>query len=387
MLNKVKNISQTGAEEGTIARKPLRVFVHLAHGYDSESWAKSYDNGELIGINERRPYGFHRADKEACQVTYSVDVAENSWQKLTRLVFRAAFGFDMVHAWRNRSRMRQADVIWTYTESQHLGAAACFLMANKDNKPKLIASSIWLFDRWANLTVFHRWLFKRLMNRADILTVHSPENLRVARSLMPHKRSELVRFGIRADDMREPKEKEIKDRPIRIAALGNDRHRDWETLIEAVRSLKCCEVRIVSQTIKRQRVVGLPNVRLMRISHNNQLCELYDWADIIVVPLKQNLHASGNTVMQEATLRGLPVISNNVGGITAYFSERQAEYVPPGEPAALRQAILDLAADSQKRVRMARNAQSAMGPNGLSSVAFVRKHVEFSQELLSLQTN
>jgi glycosyltransferase involved in cell wall biosynthesis len=127
----------------------------------------------------------------------------------------------------------------------------------------------------------------------------------------------------------------------------------------------------------------LSNAEVAPIRCNKQLFELYEWADIVVVPLKHNLHASGITVIQEAVLRGVPVVCSKVGGLDAYFSGWQVKYVPPGDPAALRQAILDVAADAEQRVSMVRDAQSAMGPDGLSSLSFVRRHVELSVELLA----
>ncbi|MBE7249591.1 MAG: glycosyltransferase family 1 protein, partial [Actinomycetospora chiangmaiensis] len=33
----------------------------------------------------------------------------------------------------------------------------------------------------------------------------------------------------------------------------------------------------------------------------------------IVVPVKPNLHASGNTVMQEAALCGVPIVASDTG--------------------------------------------------------------------------
>ena len=54
------------------------------------------------------------------------------------------------------------------------------------------------------------------------------------------------------------------------------------------------------------------------VSDNAALFALHAGADIAVVPLKANLHASGCTVIQETTLLGLPVVcTREDGGGTA----------------------------------------------------------------------
>ena len=108
---------------------------------------------------------------------------------------------------------------------------------------------------------------------------------------------------------------------------------------------------------------------------------LYDWADIVVVPLKPNLHASGITVIEEAAIRGVPVISTDVGGLRAYFDGDAIAYVRAGDPVAIRDAVRMLSASHEQRFRLASRAQARMGPDGLSSDAFVRRHLELSWEL------
>src|SRR5215217_8244963 len=48
--------------------RPIRVFVHLAHGFGAESWQARWSRGEIIGINERLPYGYFRAREDGCTV-------------------------------------------------------------------------------------------------------------------------------------------------------------------------------------------------------------------------------------------------------------------------------------------------------------------------------
>lgn len=361
--------------------KALRIFAHVGYGFSAKTWNMLYNNGSLLGVNEPYAYGYHRAREYGCQVTYSEDHPETRTGKLFRHCVRYCLKFDFVHAWRNRDRIRGADVVWTHTESQHLAILLLFWLTRTKSPPKLIAQSVWLFDRWRDFSPINRWLIKRLLSQADLLTVLSPENLKIARQLFPNVRSELVLYGIRADRPVEPRLRAIS-RPIRLISIGNDEHRDWKTLIDAVKNREGCELRIASRKVNPKLIADAANIAVVRVKTNTELMELYDWADVLVVALKPNFHASGITVLQEAALRGIPTICTDVGGLRVYFSDEALKYVAPQNCEAIWGAISELAANDQARFDLAKRAQAQMSAHRLSSDSFVRRHVELSRELL-----
>jgi hypothetical protein len=154
--------------------KLIRIFVHLANGYGARNWQQRWASGQILGINERPAYGYFRAAEDGCSIVYSEDMKENGLQKLFRLGIRFLLGFDFVHAWRNRKGIFESDVVWTHTESQHLAILSLFRILFWKHRPKLIAQSVWLFDRWQRFGLMRRWLYSALLSKADILTVHSP---------------------------------------------------------------------------------------------------------------------------------------------------------------------------------------------------------------------
>lgn len=356
--------------------------MHVAHGFDARRWKEKWETGELIGINESSPYGYHRAEDHGVRLAFSEDAVEGPLAGLTRKAIRMVLGFDLVHAWRNRRRILAADVVWTHTESQHLGVAAVLGIRGRRSgaAPRLLAQSVWLFDRWDRMSRLRRILYRRLLNRADVLTVLSPANREVASGLFPRMRIEFVPFGICADDMVEPSVRQA-DGVIRVLAVGNDRHRDWSTLLGALGGTESVELRVVSQTLDRSAVERCPKAEVLTVRDNTELLELYRWADVVVVPLKPNQHASGITVLQEAVIRGVPVVASDTGGLRAYFDDRCVTYVEPLNDLALRSAVLELRDDPDRRLRLARSARSQMGPAGLSSESYVRTHCVLSAEL------
>ena len=360
--------------------RPIRVFVHLARGFGAAQWAAKWDRGEIVGLNERLPYGYFWAEEHGCSITYSQDAAEGLYGRFLRLGLRALLGFDLVHAWRNRHGIRGAEIVWTHTESQSLAVLAVLRGRKAPRRPKMIAQSVWLFDSWPRLLAPKRWLFARLLTDADVLTVLSPDNLKLARELFPRQRTQFMPYGIAADRMtsRPPRP---DHRPVRVLSLGSDRHRDWATLVAAVENWPQCELRIAAPHLPR----GLDraaNVALVHPRTQEELAALYDWADLVALALKPNLHASGITVVAEATVFGLPVICTKVGGLDAYFREDEIRYVPPAQPAALRDAIASLAADAVERQRLVERAQQRMVEAALTSRGFARRHAELSHELV-----
>jgi len=98
----------------------MRVFVHLARGFGAAQWQAKWERGEIIGLNERLPYGFFLAQEDGCAVEYSEDRQEGALRAVLRLGVRLLLGFDLVHAWHNRRGIYSAEIVWTGTESQHL---------------------------------------------------------------------------------------------------------------------------------------------------------------------------------------------------------------------------------------------------------------------------
>jgi glycosyltransferase involved in cell wall biosynthesis len=366
-----------------LAQNPIKVFVHLAHGFGAQSWARRWKDGKILGVNEPLPYGYYRADTMGCAVRHSEDRHEAALGKLFRLGIRAILGFDLIHAWRNFDGIRSADVVWTHTESQFLSILLLLQSTPRARRPKLIAQSVWVFDQWHGFSALKQRLLSRLIKQADVLAAHSPENLAVAKRLFPEVRSELVLFGIAADTKITPALRSVK-KPLSIISLGNDTHRDWNLLIDAISGQQDWTLKIASQKIKLSSIGNEANVEVVRLKANDELFALYQWADVLVLAIKPNLHASGITVIQEAALQGIPVICSNTGGLRAYFSDTEVYFVPPQDATALRNAIHYLADHPDVRLTLAQKAQARMGPNGLSSEAFVRRHVDIARDLLAL---
>ena len=354
-----------------------KVHVHLFYGADP----RFYRPGDNIGCL----YGYHHAESAAFKLTYSQDARESKPVRLLRRALKAALGFDFIHTWRNRDEMLRSDVIWTHTEQEWLSAALMLLLSGRkagaDASPLLLAQSVWLLDKWPSYGILRSWLYRKLMKRADQLTTLVTENAELCQRYFNRDAKPLL-YGLNTQDfpVKTPTEW-TPHTPIRIAAIGNDRDRDWETLIKAFGN----DARYTVKLATRRRIpasLRAPNVEIALFSGIKKQHELYDWADVIVVPLRPNSHASGITVMLEAAAVGKPMVVTNVGALQDYFPAGEAAYIPPFNPQALREAVDQLAASPADALHQAQAAAAGLLSRDLTTQNYAMQHVRITQEML-----
>jgi glycosyltransferase involved in cell wall biosynthesis len=357
----------------------MQVFVHLARDKDPSTWRAARTAGTLVGRNDETPYGYGRASSMGCAIRFSRSEPENAIAKAARLGMRVALGFDLAHAASQRDDIFASDVVWTHTESQFLAVSA--MLGSRSGGPKLIGQAVWLIDRWPRLTPAHKALYRRLIARVDILTTLSPLNAEVARKLFPSVRVEMVPFGIPSENPIPPTKRSNK--PIRVVAVGNDRHRDWRTLAKALGGMEGVELEILSGTAPGSLRSKATNISIRPARTNLELSNAYERATVAVVPLVPNLHASGITAIQEAILAGVPVIATDVGGLRAYFGEAEIAYVPAGDAMALRDAVALTALRQEQANVMVARAQARIVSGDINATSYIRRHVDLSRELLA----
>lgn len=351
-----------------------KVHVHLFYGADP----RFYRPGENIGCL----YGYHHAESDEFQLSYSQDAKESKPVRLVRRALKTLLGFDLIHTLRNRDEMLRSDVIWTHTEQEWLSAALMLLMNGKrDIQPLLLAQSVWLIDKWPNYGVLRRWLYRKLIGRADLLTTLARDNAELCREYFGREATQLF-YGLNTRDfpVQQPKAWQ-PNTPLRIAAIGNDRDRDWETLIKAVGNDPRFAVRLATRR-RIPRALRSLNVQVAPAAGLKKQRELYDWADVVVVPLRPNTHASGITVMLEAAAVGKPMVVTNVGGLEDYFSARAAAYVPPFDADALREALLGLIASPDQALQQAQAASMQLVSRDHTTQHYAQQHVKITRDLL-----
>lgn len=354
-----------------------RAFVLLPEHLDVPSWRQAWRDGN---VPDETPYGYHHAEAMGVRVSFSQPGALSGWRTWPFKLIRRFTGLDLRHAWRHRKNLfdPDMDVIWTHTEREFLPVVLLGWLLWRRPRP-LIGQIVWLADEWPRLSGWRRWLYRRLLQRVDQCTSLSPDNLAFLQQEVRVRGAAWVEFGI-APDLYRPDAPAClsNQRPVRVLALGNDRHRDWRTLKLAFADQPNVEVFIASSTCTDE---GLGANMTRQSCDWPTVKQRYEWADVVVVTLVPNRHASGVTVMLEATAYGKPVVATDVGGLAHYLDEKAVSYVPAGDAQALRQATLALASDSDRALTFIRNARSQFRERELDTRGYARRHVELSEAL------
>lgn len=353
-----------------------QVHVHLFYGADPRHYRKGEDIGCL--------YGYHHAQSDEFALNYSQDAAESRPVRFVRRALKAVLGFDFIHTWRNRRAILASDAVWTHTEQEHLAVALLLLLnaRRRGQRPLLLAQSVWLLDRWSGYGPLRRALYRKLLSRADLLTTLASENAALCRRYFGRE-ARHVYYGLNTQDFPPTQPSQWQPHaPLRVAAIGNDRDRDWTTLALALGGDSRFTVRIAT----RRRIpaaVNAPNVEIVRVSGIKEQHALYDWADLIVVPLRPNTHASGITVMLEAAALGKPMVATRVGSLDDYFDDHAVSYVQPFDAAQLRAAVAALMDDPARALRQAEAACEQLRERDLTTQHFARQHVQLTREMMN----
>ncbi len=141
-------------------------------------------------------------------------------------------------------------------------------------------------------------------------------------------------------------------------AVGNDTSRDYNTLLEAMRSLS------VSLTVCSRLRLQPPANFLAKFTQIDgalsykQLRDLYGRSKFVILPLKNVPHPGGITTLVEAMSMGKAIICSDSAGIRDFLIPGEnAIVVPPGDRDALEAAIQVLDSDASARKRLGDNAR------------------------------
>lgn len=364
--------------ERPAARLSRRVFVLLAPTRNVSDWQERYHKGL---IPDWSPYGYGHAQARGYSLAYSQTRSESVLVRTLDAAARVVLGFKVAHVARswNAACDPSVDAIWTHTEREFLPLLLLSWLRRRRLAP-IIAQSVWLLDEWPGMGPIHRAIARGLMRRAALCTFLSPINAQQAERLDLGLHRRVVAFGVSLDSfpLTEPAPRAVTDR-IRVFALGNDRHRDWQTFAEAF----CHDPRfeIIAATGNFPLAPDGANWSARPFTHAEVIAH-YCWADVVVVPLSNNQHASGITSVLEATLLGKPVVASDTGGIDWYFNHDEIALCPVGDAAALAAAAESLARNPDEIRRKVRAAQAGARRKDLSSSGYALRHVEMTEELL-----
>jgi glycosyltransferase involved in cell wall biosynthesis len=147
-------------------------------------------------------------------------------------------------------------------------------------------------------------------------------------------------------------------RPV-IASVGLEQ-RDYRTLAAATHDLEV-DVRISGSsndaaTLARTFPDPMPANMTRQFYAWPELRQLYRDAAVVVVSVRENRYAAGVQSLMEALACGRPVVATATEGLRGYLDERAVVCVNPGDPVAMRAAILSVLEDPAAATALAERA-------------------------------
>lgn len=328
--------------QGTNPRVLLLIPSYAKQGIAEQVAANTHPTMDYFALQER--LGAILADYE------TVDADRNP---LVRLARKA--GRDAALAMHGYLRRREFDVIFSNGENVSIPLAALFRTCRRRPGHVLIGHHLSPKKKKPFLRALHP--------RMDAIFVYAATQKQYAIESLGIPADKLHLIPFHADErFYHP----MPDVPVenRISSAGLE-WRDYPTMIEAVRGLDV-EVRLAAaspwskhrnETADRELP---PNVSARRYDYQ-ELRELYASSRFVVVPLYDNDFQAGVTTLLEAMAMGKAVIvTQSVGQRDVIEHGVNGIYVPPGDPRALRAAIVELLACPEKAAELGANARKTI---------------------------
>ncbi|HEY6800203.1 MAG TPA: hypothetical protein VI121_06140, partial [Agromyces sp.] len=149
-----------------------RIGVIVRRGLNPTDWEARHLRGEVV---DRTPYAYHLAGSDFA-LEWSKDHPEGALGRWWRMTLKRLLGFDLVHVWRNRGVIERADAVWTHTEREHLAVALLKTLQPRRFSAVSIAQSVWLWDRWSEMSGIRRSFFTRLLRKHSVEVLLSRVN-------------------------------------------------------------------------------------------------------------------------------------------------------------------------------------------------------------------
>ena len=227
---------------------------------------------------------------------------------------------------------------------------------------------------------------RRLYDRMDAIVVHSEHGrARLVDDLaLDPARVHVIPHGMLrpAGDAPLPPELPAFDGPVALCFGLLRPYKGIDVLLEAWQGIEHAELWIVGaprMDIAPLRAAAPPSVRFVeRFVSEGEAAALFRRADLAVLPYRE-IEQSG--VLFTALGFGVPLVLTDVGGFPDFAAAGAAELVPPGNAAALHDALADLLGDPARRATLAM-ATLRLADEGHGWDAIARAHLELYDALL-----
>ena len=335
------------------ANRVTRVLVLSEH--DLDAWAARHRAGE---VPARLPYGVDALEDElGWTLSGARRAADPPWRKVRDVVEHRA-GFPVEQTLRGAREVHRSDVVLALLERQ--GVTAATLRARgvpPFSSTPLVVWSCWLADDLRAAGPAERQRLKRRFDGADLITHLSRHETDIFTDLgIEEERLFPVTYGV-SHEFYVPGD---GPRDIQLLAVGQDRGRDYRTLIEAVRGSDL----VLDVVCKPENLADLDvpdNVRVHGVVPLREYRSLLQRAQVVVVPTRDLAYPTGSSVALESASSGACVAVTGTRAMRDYFTDTvDSRLVAEGDVEGWRELLTELRDDPEQRRRLGAAARASV---------------------------
>ncbi len=289
-----------------------------------------------------------------------------------RFLARHAIGYNRIFSLR-----RQVDEFqrfdWLVGVPDTIGLSLAWLRVNANLRPPICAILMGLagkLDRARRNPLLYHWLlrhYRPLLSACKRVVCLGEAEAAFLREKFPSlaSRVHLIPFGVDTEFWRPPPLERAISEPGEIVFVGNDRNRDFDALLKIAEALPDEPFRIVTTQLSNATLPA--NVTLVTGSLRTPsltdagLRELYWDARCVILPLRDTLQPSGQSVSLQAMACGTPVILTRIRGFWEpgrFESERDCLFMDTNDSAPWAAAIRRMTGEPDLRVRLSENGRA-----------------------------
>lgn len=337
-----------------------RALVLTERNFDT--WHREYLQGEAIAP---LPYGIESLERHGFRLSWA-QRSETAWWRKPRDVLEHRTGVLVERAIRGARRAAEADVVIALLEQQAYAAgwAKRWGLPPYARKP-LVVWSCWLADELRSVTPERRAWLRRSLESADLITYFGPIGGEVlAEAGFDPGRTVELTWGV-TTSFYSPG---TGPRDIQVLAVGQDRGRDYRTLVAAFEGLDLT----LDLVCKPENIAGLDipaNVRLHGTVSMADYRRLLRRAQVVAVPTRERVYPTGSSVALEAASSGCAVVATGTPGLRAYFDDGDnGRLVPQGDVDSWRSVLRELVDDQAQGRRLGLAARERVVARNSSQV-------------------
>lgn len=220
----------------------------------------------------------------------------------------------------------------------------------------LVIWSCWLADDIRSASTERRAWLRRRIASADLITHLSRHETEIFTDLgIPQERLFPVTYGV-SHEFYTPDPETTRD--LDLLAVGQDRGRDYATLIDAVRGTDLT----LDIVCRAENLAGIDlpaNVRVHGTVPLRTYRQLLRRARVVAVPTRDLAYPTGSSVALEAASTGCAVVVTGTRAMRDYFvDDVNARLVAEGDVDGWRATLTELRQDSAQRDRLGQAARS-----------------------------